>query len=140
MSYNAKNYTEQGGEKTVIGGEVEIKGKLKIDEGAEVEGLPSGGTKLYLHIIGTNFDGIRFLSTKDSKYTFAQLVKVSPSAMPNLIFLPSTINSNGADASFISDGAGPGYTYQSLARKNKAADTWTIVTQAMLNNYTVTEF
>ena len=35
MSYNTKNYTEQGGEKTVIGGELEIK------EGAQVTGLPS---------------------------------------------------------------------------------------------------
>lgn len=34
MSYNAKNYTEQGGEKTVIGGTLEIK------EGASVMGLP----------------------------------------------------------------------------------------------------
>ena len=35
MSYNSKNYTEQGGEKTVIGGTLEIK------EGASVMGLPS---------------------------------------------------------------------------------------------------
>lgn len=35
MSYNPKNYTEQGGEKTVIGGTLEIK------EGATVTGLPS---------------------------------------------------------------------------------------------------
>ena len=34
MSYNAKNYTEQGGEKTVIGGTLEIK------SGASVTGLP----------------------------------------------------------------------------------------------------
>ncbi len=34
MSYNAKNYTEQGGEKTIIGGE------LVIEEGAKVTGLP----------------------------------------------------------------------------------------------------
>ena len=33
MSYNVKNYTEQGGEKTVIGGTLEIK------EGASVTGL-----------------------------------------------------------------------------------------------------
>lgn len=33
MSYNTKNYTEQGGEKTVIGGVLEIK------EGATVVGL-----------------------------------------------------------------------------------------------------
>ncbi|NFQ02085.1 Head fiber protein [Clostridium sporogenes] len=34
MSYNTKNYTEQGGEKTVTGGVLEIK------EGASVTGLP----------------------------------------------------------------------------------------------------
>lgn len=34
MSYNTKNYTEQGGEKTVIGGTLEIK------PGATVTGLP----------------------------------------------------------------------------------------------------
>ena len=34
MSYNTKNFTEQGGEKTVIGGTLEIK------EGAVVTGLP----------------------------------------------------------------------------------------------------
>ena len=35
MGYNTKNYTEQGGEKTVIGGMLEIK------EGASITGLPS---------------------------------------------------------------------------------------------------
>lgn len=39
MSYNTKNYTEQGGEKTVIGGEVEILGTLTIDDGATVAGV-----------------------------------------------------------------------------------------------------
>lgn len=34
MSYNTKNYTEQGGEKTVIGGTLEIK------QEASVMGLP----------------------------------------------------------------------------------------------------
>ena len=41
MGYNTKNYTEQGGEKTVIGGEVVIKGKVVVEEGGSVEGLPS---------------------------------------------------------------------------------------------------
>ena len=36
--YNAKNYTEQGGEVTHIGG------KLIIEDGAEVEGLRGGGS------------------------------------------------------------------------------------------------
>ena len=35
MDYNTKNYTEQGGDKTVIAGTLEIK------EGATVTGLPS---------------------------------------------------------------------------------------------------
>jgi hypothetical protein len=35
MSYNTKNYTEQGGEKTVIGGTLEVR------EGAVVTGLTS---------------------------------------------------------------------------------------------------
>lgn len=35
MSYNTKNYTEQGGAVTHIGG------KLVIDEGGSIEGLPS---------------------------------------------------------------------------------------------------
>jgi len=34
MSYNTKYYTEQGGDKTVIGGTLEIK------QGASVTGLP----------------------------------------------------------------------------------------------------
>ena len=44
MSYNTKNYTEQGGEKTVIGGEVILaaNAKVTIDPGAVIEGLPSG--------------------------------------------------------------------------------------------------
>ena len=37
--YNAKNYTEQGGEKTVIGGTLEIR------EGASVAGLPSANNQ-----------------------------------------------------------------------------------------------
>lgn len=37
-----KNYTEQGGERTVIGGELVIQSgaKLVIENGAEVQGLP----------------------------------------------------------------------------------------------------
>jgi hypothetical protein len=48
MSYNSKNYTAQGGEKTVIGGEIEILsgGKIKVDAGATVEGLQTSGYSL----------------------------------------------------------------------------------------------
>ena len=41
MSYNAKNYTEQGGEVTHIGG------RLVIDEGGSVEGLPIAENQAY---------------------------------------------------------------------------------------------
>jgi hypothetical protein len=42
MSYNTKNYTEQGGEKTVIGGVLEVKegGSLELKEGALIKGFP----------------------------------------------------------------------------------------------------
>lgn len=39
MSYNVKNYTEQGGDKTVIGGILEIK------EGAILIGMPSAANQ-----------------------------------------------------------------------------------------------
>ena len=44
MSYNTKNYRDQGGEKTVIGGEVILaaNAKVTIDPAAIIEGLPSG--------------------------------------------------------------------------------------------------
>ena len=41
MSYNVKNYTEQGGGRTVIGGELVVTGKLTLAEGAELNGLPA---------------------------------------------------------------------------------------------------
>ncbi len=41
MPYNVKNYTEQGGSKTVIGGELVVTGKLTLAEGAELDGLPA---------------------------------------------------------------------------------------------------
>lgn len=39
MSYNAKNYTEQGGEVTHIGG------RLVIEQGASIEGLPKAAAQ-----------------------------------------------------------------------------------------------
>ena len=38
MAYNTKNYTEQGGEKTVIGG------TLEFTDDAKVENFPGGGS------------------------------------------------------------------------------------------------
>ena len=44
MSYTVKNYTEQGGEKTVIGGEIVVEGKITVADGGEVEGITSVAT------------------------------------------------------------------------------------------------
>ena len=55
MSYNTKNYTEQGGETTHIGG------KLIIDEGGSFEGLPSVAAPIILQqVAGDGNCGITF--------------------------------------------------------------------------------
>ena len=36
MSYNVKNYTEQNGEKTVIGGVIKISGSIENESGARL--------------------------------------------------------------------------------------------------------
>jgi uncharacterized protein YegP (UPF0339 family) len=48
MSHNTKNYKEPGGDKIVVGGEIEIiaGGKLKVSDGALVEGLQTEGYTL----------------------------------------------------------------------------------------------
>ena len=58
MTYNTKNYTEQGGEKTVIGGSLEIK------EGASVTGLPSSQISLATE---TTLGGIRAAAKTESE-------------------------------------------------------------------------
>ena len=45
MDYNVKNYTEQNGEKTVIGGELEITGTLTIGSEAVLHGLPTASNQ-----------------------------------------------------------------------------------------------
>lgn len=45
MSYNAKNYTEQGGEKTVIGGTLEFASGAKIVNLPEATKNATGGIK-----------------------------------------------------------------------------------------------
>ena len=57
MSDTTKNYTEQGGEKTVIGGE------LVIEEGAKVTGLPvlenqSASTAETVEALVTDFNAL----------------------------------------------------------------------------------
>ena len=52
MSYNTKNYVEQGGNRLVIGGEMEFK------EGAGVSGFPSDAAFFVLDLQGVDVSGI----------------------------------------------------------------------------------
>ena len=80
MSYNAKNYTEQGGEKTVIGGMLEIK------EGASVTGLPSANnqaTSTATTVAGVKDDfNALLLKLKDSGLMTPDTWNVSVSKIP----------------------------------------------------------
>lgn len=76
MSYNTLNYTEQGGEKTVIGGEVEILGTLTIDDGATVAGVVTAAVvnNLTTTTTGKALDAAQGKALKalvDAKYTAA---------------------------------------------------------------------
>jgi hypothetical protein len=76
MSYNTRNYTEQGGEKTVIGGEVEILGTLTIDNGATVAGVVTAAVvnNLTTTTTGKALDAAQGKALKtlvDAKYTAA---------------------------------------------------------------------
>ncbi len=76
MSYNTLNYTEQGGEKTVIGGEVEILGTLTIDNGATVAGVVTAAVvnNLTTTATGSALDAAQGKALKalvDAKYTAA---------------------------------------------------------------------
>jgi hypothetical protein len=64
MSYNTKNYTEQGGEKTIIGGTLEIK------EGALVTGLPSSQISLATE---TTLGGIKAAAKTESETVPAKI-------------------------------------------------------------------
>ena len=65
MSYNAKNYTEQGGEVTHIGG------KLIIEEGAEVEGLDSGGSYTLPTAAADTLGGVKAKAKSDESVEVA---------------------------------------------------------------------
>lgn len=69
MSYNVKNYTEQGGEKTVINGEIIINGKLTVSENAEVSGVEKSPYTLNL-ATPTTIGGVKeALNVKESSAT-----------------------------------------------------------------------
>lgn len=104
MSYNTKNYTEQGGDITHIGG------TLIVDEGGSVEGLPSSSSStVSLPMTKDGKTGITFgelwtLFHEQGKVVFfARNVDVSPYLQTELLVLRKivfneTTGSYNADA------------------------------------------
>jgi hypothetical protein len=80
MSYNVKNYTEQGGEKTVIGGEIVIEGKLTVTDGGEVTGI----TGVTAAATSTTIGGIK-AATKGTGDT----VEVKIDAASSKLYVPT---------------------------------------------------
>lgn len=75
MAYNVKNYTEQGGEKTVIGGTIEIPGALDLT-GATITGVVTAAVvnNLTTTATGSALDAAQGKALKtavDAKYTAA---------------------------------------------------------------------
>lgn len=80
VSYNTKNYTEQGGEKTVIGGELEVGGTLTVKDGATVAGI----TGVAGAATSTELGGIK-AATKGSGDT----VEVKIDATSSKLYVPT---------------------------------------------------
>jgi len=101
MDYNTKNYTEQGGEKTVIGGTVEIK------EGASVTGLPSAPNQAAS--TATNVAGLKddfnalLLKLKDSGLMKPDTWNVSVSNVPTSLSEDMTANQSKVESIAIED-------------------------------------
>jgi hypothetical protein len=57
MSYNTKNYTEQGGEKTVIGGTLEIKDEATVVGLSLIENQ-SESTAITIEDLVTDFNAL----------------------------------------------------------------------------------
>ncbi len=88
MSYNTKNYTEQGGETTHIGG------KLVIDEGGSVEGLPSPSpSPLTLPVVIAETDENGYFG-----YTFRELWEMYNQNKIIFIFRKDSAESSVPDA------------------------------------------
>jgi hypothetical protein len=101
MSYNTKNYTEQGGEKTIIGGTLEIK------EGASVTGLPSAinqATSTATTIAGVKDDlNALLLKLKDAGLMLPDAWNVSVANIPTSLGEDMSANQSKVESVTIED-------------------------------------
>lgn len=82
MSYNVKNYNSQCGDKTFIGGEITIlsSGKIKVENGATVEGLQTEGYTL--PPAGEAMGGVKQIPSQvDSSATTISAIKTDFNAL-----------------------------------------------------------
>ena len=110
--YNAKNYTEQGGEKTVIGG------TLEIQEGASVTGLPSSQVPAATE---TTLGGVK-ATTKTETYTVAAKIGTDGNLyVPSYPTVPEIPVAQNQVASTAEDIAGLLSDFNTLLTKLKTA-------------------
>lgn len=88
-TYNAKNYTEQGGDRLVIGGELEIK------EGATVKGLETGGGELQM-ATGSTLGGVKALPLVEGKYYEPCYISPATGHIHSIKYLAVGLNGSSA--------------------------------------------
>jgi hypothetical protein len=103
MSYNTKNYTEQGGEKTVIGGEIEILGTLTIDNEATVAGVVTAAVvnNLTTTETGSALDAAQGKVLKelvDAKYTAANATDAVAGLVKQAVNVPEVTGDDAPTA------------------------------------------
>lgn len=112
MSYTTKNYTEQGGDKTVIGGTLEIK------QGASVTGLPATQiSKATETILG----GIKAAAKADTDTVPVKIGEDGQLYVPTYPALPEISVAENQAESTAEDVAGLLADFNALLMKLKAA-------------------
>ena len=91
--YNTPKYTEQGGAKTVIGGEIEITGTLTVATGATVTGTVSAAVvnNLTTTETGSALDAAQGKALKtavDAKYTAANATTAAAGLVKKAVNVP----------------------------------------------------
>jgi len=112
MSYNAKNYTEQGGDKTVIGGTLDIK------EGAILLGFPTPQLAVATE---TNLGGVKAATKTETDTVPAKIGEDSNLYVPAYPVLPEIPVAANQVASTAEDVTGLLADFNALLAKLKAS-------------------
>lgn len=100
--YTAKNYTEQGAEKTVIGGELVVNGKLTLGAGVAAVNV-ADSTAGTVSALKDDFNGL-LIALKNAGLVTPDTWNVSVLACPDTSAMPEKTAANSAHGTFsISD-------------------------------------